>query len=143
MRNCVRKVDVLVNDTAVVEAIDNVEEAKTADNDKIQANTNNSDKNKFVAGVDNFDNINITRVADGNLDEIAVEILQMIDEEENSAQEGNSNEENFPLATVVMDEELRTTKKSTPSEEVSRWHKSVNKLPDDLQIDLAFLKELK
>jgi hypothetical protein len=43
---------------------------------------------------------------------------------------------------VVMDEEPRTTKKSTPSEEISHWHKSVNKLPDDVQIDLALLREL-
>ncbi len=33
--------------------------------------------------------------------------------------------------------------KSTPSEEISCWHKSVNQLPDDVQIDLAFLRELK
>jgi hypothetical protein len=33
--------------------------------------------------------------------------------------------------------------KSTPSEEISCWHKSVNELPDDVQIDLAFLRELK
>ncbi len=36
-----------------------------------------------------------------------------------------------------------TTKKSTPLEEVSRWHKSVKDLPHDVQIDLAFLRELK
>jgi hypothetical protein len=48
-----------------------------------------------------------------------VEILQLMDEEENGAQVGNIDEENFPLAMVVMDEEPRTTKKSTPLEEIS------------------------
>ncbi len=141
--NYVRKVEVLDNNTAVVEAIDDAEEAKTADNDKIQANTNNRDNNKFVVAVDNSDDINVTGAADNNLDEIAVEILQTMDEEENGAQVGNSDKENVLLARVVMDDEPRTTKKSTPSEEISRWHKSVNKLPDDVQIDLAFLRELK
>jgi hypothetical protein len=42
-----------------------------------------------------------------------------------------------------MDEEPCTNYKSTPSEEISCWHKSVNKLPDDVQIDLDFLRELK
>ncbi len=69
------KVDVLDNDTAVVEVIDDAEEAKTADNNKIQANTNNSKNNKYVAAVDNFDNINNSCAADDNLDEIAVELL--------------------------------------------------------------------
>jgi hypothetical protein len=32
---------------------------------------------------------------------------------------------------------------STPLEEISCWHKSVNKLPDNVQTDLAFLRELK
>jgi hypothetical protein len=41
----VGKVNVLDNETAVVEAIDDAEEDKAADCDKIQANTNNSDKN--------------------------------------------------------------------------------------------------
>jgi hypothetical protein len=54
---------------------------------------------------------------------------------------GNSNKENCPLVTVVMDEEPRTNYKLTPSEEISRWHESVNKLPDDVQIDLALLRE--
>ncbi len=57
--NCVcnyaGKVNVLDNDTAVVEAIDNAEEAETANKDKIQANTNNSKNNKYVAAADNFD----------------------------------------------------------------------------------------
>jgi hypothetical protein len=141
--NYIGKVDFLDNDTAVIEAIDNAEEAKTADNDKIQANTNTSNNNKFVTAVDNFDNINGSSAADDNLDEIAVEILQMMDEEENGAQVGNINKENFPLALVVMGEEPRTTKNSTSLEEISCWHKSVNELPDDVQIDLAFLRELK
>jgi hypothetical protein len=96
-----------------------------------------------VAVVDNFDNINGSSTADDNLDEITVELLQMIDVEENGAQVGNIDKENFPLATVVMDDKSCTTKKSTPLEEISRWHKSVNKLPDNVQIDLAFLRELK
>jgi hypothetical protein len=140
--NYVGKVDVLDNDTSVVEAIDNAEEAETANNDEIQANTNNSKNNEYVAAVDNFDDINGSGAADDNLDEIAVEILQTMDEEENSAQVGNIDKENFPLATVVMDEEPHTTKKSSPLE-ISRWHKSVNELPDDVQIDLAFQRELK
>jgi hypothetical protein len=81
--------------------------------------------NKFEAAVDNFDNINVTNAADDNLDEIVLEILQKMDEEENSAQVGNSDKENVPLVMVVMDEEPRSTKKSTPSEEISCWHKSV------------------
>jgi hypothetical protein len=44
---------------------------------------------------------------------------------------------------VVMDEEPGSKYKSTPSEEISCWHKSVNKLPDDVQTNLAFLRELK
>jgi hypothetical protein len=44
---------------------------------------------------------------------------------------------------VVMDDKPSTTKKSTPLEEISHWHESVNKLPDDVQIDLAFLRKLK
>jgi hypothetical protein len=87
--NYVRKDEVLDNNTAVVEAIDNAEEAKTANNDKIQANTNNSNNNKFEAVADNFNNINVTGAADenldtgaadDNLDENAVEILQTMDE---------------------------------------------------------------
>ncbi len=31
----------------------------------------------------------------------------------------------------------------TPLEEISCWQESVNELPDDVQIDLAFLRELK
>jgi hypothetical protein len=138
-----RKGNVLDNSTIVVEAIDNAEEAETADNYKIQANTNNSENNKYVAVVDNFDDINGSGAADDNLDEIAVELLQRMDVEENGAQVGNIGKENFSLATVVMDDKPCTTKKSTPSEEISCWHESVNKLPDDVQIDFAFLRELK
>ena len=76
------KVDVLDNDTAVVEAIDDAEEAETANNDKIHAPTNNSKNSKYVAVVDNFDDINGSSVVDDNLDEIAVELLQTIDVEE-------------------------------------------------------------
>jgi hypothetical protein len=129
--NYVGKVDVLDNNTAVAEAIDNAEEAKTANNDKIQANTNNSKNNKYVVVADNFHDINGSGAMDGNLDNIAVELLQTMEEE------------NFPLAMAVMDHEPRTTKKSTALEEISRWHKNVNKPPDDVQIDLAFLRELK
>jgi hypothetical protein len=70
----VGKVDVLDNETAVVEAIDNAEEDKTADCDKIQANTNNSNNHKYVAVVVNYD-VNGSDAADDNLDEIAVELL--------------------------------------------------------------------
>jgi hypothetical protein len=98
--NCVcdyvGKIEVLDNNTAVVEAIDNVEEAKTANNNKIQASTNNSNNNEFVVAVDNFVNIN-TDAADDNLDEIAVEILHTMDEKENGAQVGSSDKENFHL----------------------------------------------
>jgi hypothetical protein len=73
--NYVGKVDVLDNNTAVVEAIDDAEEAETANNDKIQANTNNSKNNKYVAAVNNFDDINGSGAADDNFDEIAVELL--------------------------------------------------------------------
>ena len=125
----------------MVEAIDDAEEAKTANYDKIQANTYNIENNKYVAAVDNY-NVNGSGAADDNLDEIAVELLQTMEVEENGAQVGNIDKENFLLATVVMDHEPRTTKKSTPMEKISRWHKSVNK-PDDVQIDLAFLRELK
>jgi hypothetical protein len=119
-----------------------VEEDETADCDKIQANTNNSDNHEYVAAVDNY-NVNSRSVADDNLDEIAVELLQMMDVEENGAQVGNFDKENISLATVVMDDKPSTTRKSNPSEEISRWHKSVNKLPNDVQIDLAYLRELK
>jgi hypothetical protein len=44
---------------------------------------------------------------------------------------------------VVMDDEPRTTRKLNPSEEISCWHESVNKLPDDVQIDLAYPRKLK
>jgi hypothetical protein len=44
---------------------------------------------------------------------------------------------------VVMDDKPYTTRKSNPLEEISCWHESVNKLPDDAQIDLAYLRELK
>jgi hypothetical protein len=58
------KVDVLDNNTAVVEAIDNAEEAKTANNNEIQANINNSENNEYVAAADNFDDINGSGAAD-------------------------------------------------------------------------------
>ncbi len=66
---------VLDNNKAVVKAIDNAEEAETANNNEIQTNTNNSNNNKFEAAVDNFVDINVTGAADDNLDEITVEIL--------------------------------------------------------------------
>ncbi len=50
-----RKGQVLDNETAVVEAIDDAEEAEAANYDKIQANTNNSNNHKYVAAVDNYD----------------------------------------------------------------------------------------
>jgi hypothetical protein len=131
--NCVcdyvGKVDVLNNNTAVVEAINDAEEVETANNNKIQANTNNSEINEYVATVDNFDDINGSGAADDNLDEIAVKLLQTMDVEENSAQEGNIDKENFPHAMVVMDDKPRTAKKSTLLEEISCWHKIINKLP--------------
>ncbi len=64
------KVNVLDINTAVVEAIDNAERAKTANNDEIQANTNNSKNNKYVALADNFNGMNGSGAADYNLDEI-------------------------------------------------------------------------
>jgi hypothetical protein len=64
--NYIGKVDVLDNNTAVVETIDDAEEAKTVNNKEIQANTNNSNNNKFVAAVNNFNNINISGAADDN-----------------------------------------------------------------------------
>ncbi len=131
MCNYVGKVDVLDNETAVVEAIDNAEGAETANYDKIQANTNNSKNNKYVAAFDNY-NVNGSSAADDNLDEIAVELLQTMDVEENGAQVDNIDKENIPLATVVMDDKPRTTRKLNPLEEISCWHKSVNKLPDDV-----------
>jgi hypothetical protein len=138
----VRKVNVLDNETAVVKAIDNAEEAETAKYDEIQANTNNSKNNKYVAAVDNY-NVNGSGAADDNLDEIAVEMLQIMDVEENGAQVGNIDKEDIPLAMVVMDDKPRSTRKSNPLEEISHWHTSVNKLPNDVQIDLAYLRELK
>jgi hypothetical protein len=108
--NYVGKVDVLDNETAVVEAIDNEEEDETADCDKIQANTNNSNNHEYVAVVVNYD-VNGSGAADDNLDEIAVELLQTMDVEENDAQEGNFDEENIPLATVVMDDKPSTARK--------------------------------
>ncbi len=56
----------------------------------------------------------------------------MVVADKNSAQGGYSDKENCPLVMVVMDEEPRTNYKSTPSEEISCWHDSVNKLPDDV-----------
>ena len=95
-----------------------------------------------MAAVDNY-HVNGSGAADDNLDEIAVELLQTMDVEENSAQVGNIDKENIPFATVIMDDEPSTTRKSNPLEEISHWHKSVNKLPDDVQIDLPYLRELK
>jgi hypothetical protein len=80
--NYVRKVDVLDNETAVAEAIDNAKENKTADCDEIWANTNNSNNHEYVAAVVNYGVIG-SGGADGNLDEIAVEFLQTMDVEEN------------------------------------------------------------
>ncbi len=90
-----------------------------------------------MAVVTNYD-VNSSGAVDDNLDEIAVELLQMMDVEENSA-----DEENSPLAMVVMDDEPSTTRKLNHLEEISHWHKSVNDLPNDVQIDLAYLRELK
>jgi hypothetical protein len=140
--NYVGKVNVLDNETAVVEAIDDAEEDKTADCDEIQANTNNSNNHEYVAAVVNYD-VNSSSAANDNLDEIAVELLQTMDIEENGAQGGNFDKENIPLATVVMDDKPSTTRKSNHLEEISHWHESVNKLPNDVQIDLAYLRELK
>jgi hypothetical protein len=137
MCNYVGKVDVLDNETAVVEAIDDAEENKTADCHKIQANTNNSDNHEYVAGVVNY-YVNGSSAVDDNLDEIAVEFLQTMDIEEKGA-----DEENVPLVTVVMDDEPSTTRKGNCLEEISCWHESVNNLPNDVQIDLAYLRELK
>jgi hypothetical protein len=66
-----------------------------------------------------------------------------MDVEENGAQVGNFDKENIPLATVVMDDKPSATRKLNPSEEISRWHKSVKDLPDYVQIDLAYPRELK
>jgi hypothetical protein len=142
MCDYVKKVNVLDNETAVVEAIDNAEEDKTANCDEIQANTNNSDNQEYVAAVVNYD-VNGSGAADDNLDEITVELLQTMDVEENGAQVGNFDKENIPLVTVVMDDKPSTTRKSDHSEEISHWHKSVNELPNDVQIDHAYLRELK
>jgi hypothetical protein len=127
--NCVcdyvGKVNVLDNETAVVEAIDNAEENKTAGCDEIQANTNNSDDHEYVAAVVNYD-VNGSGAVDDNLDEIAVELLQTMDVEENGA-----DEENITLATVVMDDEPNTTRKLNRLEEISHWDESVKDLPND------------
>jgi hypothetical protein len=133
----VRKVNVLDNKTAVVEAIDNAEENKRTDCDEIQANTDNSDNHEYVEAVVNS-NVNGSSAADDNLDEITVELLQTMDVEENGA-----DEENIPLATVVMDDKPSTTRKLNCSEKIFHWHESVNDLPNDVQIDLAYLRELK
>jgi hypothetical protein len=61
------KVNVLDNETAVVEAIDDAEENKTADCDEIQANTNNSNNHEYVGAVVNY-NVNGSGAADDNLD---------------------------------------------------------------------------
>jgi hypothetical protein len=135
--NYVRKVDVLDNETAVVEAIDDAEENKTADCDERQANTTNRNNHEYVAAVVNYD-VNDSGAVDDNLDEITVESLQLMDVEENGA-----DKENIPLAMVVMDDEPSTIRKLNCLEEVSRWHESVEALPNDVQIDLAYLRELK
>jgi hypothetical protein len=137
MCHYVGKVDVLDNETAVVEAIDNTEKYKTANCDEIQAYANNRDNHEYVAAIVNYD-VKGSGAADDNLDEIAVELLTMMDVEENGA-----DKENIPLAMVVMDDEPSTTRKLNCSEEIFRWHESVNNLPNNVQIDLAFLRELK
>jgi hypothetical protein len=108
--NCVcdyvKKVNVLDNETAVVEAIDDAEENKTADCDEIQANTNNSNNHEYVAAVINY-NVNGSGAADDNLDEIVVELLQTMDVEENGA-----DKENIPRAMVVMDVKPRALPES-------------------------------
>ncbi len=142
MCDYVRKVNFLDNEIAVVEATDDREEDETADCDEIQANTNNSNNHKYLAVVDNY-NVNGRGAADDNLDEITVELLQTMDVEENGAQVGNFDEENIPLAMVVMDDKPSTTRKLNPLEEISCWHESVNQQPNDVQIDLAYLRELK
>ncbi len=98
----------------MVEAIDDAVESKTANCDEIQANTNNSNNHEYVAAVVNYD-VNGSGAVDYNLDEIAVELLQTMDVEENGA-----DKENIPLAMVVMDDEPSTTRKSNRSEEISR-----------------------
>ncbi len=97
MCDYIQKVNVLDNDTAMVVAIDDAEKYMTANNNVIQANTNNSKNNEYVAAVDNFGDINGSGAADDNLDEVAVELLQMMDVEENGAQVGNIDKENFLL----------------------------------------------
>jgi hypothetical protein len=82
-------------------------------------------------------------VVGDNFDDIAVAILETMVAEENSALGGNRDKENRSLETVVMDEEPRTNYKSAHSEEISCWQESANELPNDVQIDLAFLRELK
>jgi hypothetical protein len=138
----VGNVNVLDNETAVVEAIDDAEADKTADCDKIQANMNNSNNHEYVAAVVNYD-VNGSGAAADNLDEIAVKLLQMMVVEKNGAQVGNFDKENIPLATAVMDDKPSTTRKSNHLEEIFRWHKSVNKLHNDVQIDLAYPREFK
>ncbi len=135
--NYVGKVDVLDNETAVVEAIDDAEQNKRANCDEIQANTNNSNNHEYVEAVVNY-NVIGSGAADDNLDEIAVELFQTMEVEENGV-----DKENIPLAMVVMDDKPSTTRKLNRLEEISRWHKSVNNLPSDVQIDLAYLRELK
>jgi hypothetical protein len=131
--NYAGKVDVLDNKTAVVEAIDNAEENKTADCDEIQANTNNSNNHEYVAAVVNY-HVNGSSAVDDNLDEISVDLLQTMDVEDNGAYK-----ENIPHVTVVMDDETS----SNCLEEISCWHESVNNLPNDVQIDFVYLRESK
>ncbi len=104
--NYVGKVDVLDNETAVVEAIDDAEENKTANCDEIQANTNNSNNHEYVAAVINYD-VNGSGALDDNLDEIAVGLFHMMDVEGNGA-----DEENIPLATVFMDDKPSSLSRS-------------------------------
>jgi hypothetical protein len=42
-----------------------------------------------------------------------------------------------------MDDKPSTTRKLNHLEEISHWHESVNNLPNDVQIDLVYLRELK
>jgi hypothetical protein len=72
--NYVRKVNVLDNETAVVEAIEDADENERADCDKIQAIINNSDNHEYVEAVVNYD-VNSSGAADDNLEEITVELL--------------------------------------------------------------------
>jgi hypothetical protein len=58
-------------------------------------------------------------------------------------EENGADKENIPLAMLVMDDEPSTNRKLNCLEEISCWHESVNNLPNNVQIDLAYLRELK